>query len=114
MLSDDTRLVPIINAAGNHDFGVNSGGNVKIKHNSHEPLFKHYYPQNTHYGYLPSVHQRKSFHYHVFGNTTIVIAIDSGYDITLGGQQMEWLEDTLKKYSNLTKFVVYHEPIYPA
>jgi len=108
-----TRLIPMIKAAGNHDFGVNSGGDVDIKTNKHEPLFKHYYPQNTHYDSIPKVDNRMSYTYHVFGNTTLIVSIDSGYDTSLIMEQKIWLESVLSQYVNLTKIVMYHEPIYP-
>ena len=105
----------MIKAAGNHDFGVNANHGTSITSNKHEPLFKHYYPQNTFRGQIPSVHARKSYFYHLVGNTTLLISLDSGYDTDLGGEQAEWLDALLANHSHVPiKIVHYHEPIYPA
>lgn len=105
----------MIKAAGNHDFGVNANHGTSITANKYEPLFKHYYPQNTYRGDIPSVHTRKSYFYHLIGNTTLIISLDSGYDTDLGGEQAKWLDSLLANHSHVPiKIVHYHEPIYPA
>ena len=109
-----TRLIPMIKAPGNHDFGVNSNNRISITHDEYEPLFKHYYPQNTHHGSTPNLSDRRSYFYHVIEPTTLIISLDSGYDTDFFGEQTEWLENVLRDHQHLPiKIVHYHEPIYP-
>lgn len=109
------QLIPMIKAAGNHDLGVNANNNIQLRENKYEPLFKHYYPQNSKNGNAPLLSQRKSYFYHLIGNTTLIISLDSGYGTPINGEQSEWLERILKRHQGIPfKFVHYHEPLYPA
>jgi hypothetical protein len=110
-----TRLVPMIKASGNHDFGTNANSRIAITHNQYEPLFKHYYPQSSQSGNIPLLAERKSYFYHLVAPNTLVISLDSGYDTSADGDQTAWLSSVLSKYSQIpVKIVQYHEPIYQA
>ncbi|CAI2360504.1 unnamed protein product [Moneuplotes crassus] len=110
-----TNLIPMIKAPGNHDFGVNPNNHINIVHDQHEPLYKHYYTQNSFEQGVPPLSQRKSYFYHTIGSTAVIISLDSGYDTDLYGEQAEWLDSILNKHNDYPiKIVHYHEPIYPA
>ena len=109
------RLIPMIKSTGNHDLGVNSVNNVHIAHNKHEPLFKHYYPQNTFNNQIPDIYHRKEYFYHIIGNQTLILTLDSAYNSDVDGDQKEWMMGIFEKFKHIPiKIVHYHEPIYPS
>lgn len=110
------KLIPMIMSPGNHDFGMNSINHIQLTQNKHEPLFKHYYPQNTDSaGKVPSLLDKNAYFYHLIGDSVLIISLDSGYVSDIDGAQKQFLENILSKYSNVPiKIVHYHEPIYPS
>jgi len=66
------RIVPILFSTGNHDLGMSTlDGNV-LRHNSHEPVFKHYFPQNTDNGKIPKLLERKPYFAQNIGKFIII------------------------------------------
>jgi len=112
--TNTTRIVPFIFGVGNHDLGVNSFGGSSIVHNSHEPVFKHYFPQNTDSGEIPSLNSRKSYFSHQIGEKLHVFSPDTEYEASMGGEQRDWMQQTLKDSTAQFKFTQYHGPIFAA
>ena len=49
------KLIPIILSSGNHEYGVSSYHETTLKFSQYEPLFKHYFPQNSILGEIPKI-----------------------------------------------------------
>jgi hypothetical protein len=112
-------------AVGNHDLGVNSVPLKTVETNEKTPLFKIYFPQHypmtitegkgdwTYEKRVPMLRERKTFFTHSIGNTTALLALDSGYEEMPDGIQGKWIDKTLDMYSNYpVKMATYHSPIY--
>lgn len=97
---------------GNHDVGVNSNSGHKIKRSNSQPVFYHFYPQNTHNGEVPNIHNRTSYLAHEVGNDILFLSLDTGYDVSMK-DQTKWIEAQLSKDFKY-KFVQYHHPFYSA
>ena len=54
--SDHIKLIPIVISSGNHEYGVNSDHQIQLTFSQYEPLFKHYFPQNSIEGKVPKIH----------------------------------------------------------
>jgi len=113
-------MVPLIISAGNHDLGVNSLNEAKIPRDERGPPFFMFFPQHTTVGdslhtipAVPDLPQRKTYFYHLIGNT-LHVSLDSGYDVPFGGVQARWLDKISYSYSDYAKFAHQHVPIYPA
>ena len=113
-------MVPLIISAGNHDLGVNSLNEAKIPRDERGPPFFMFFPQHSAIGdslhtipAVPDIHQRKTYFYHLIGNT-LHVSLDSGYDVPFGGIQARWLDKVSYSYSDYVKFAHQHVPIYPA
>lgn len=112
--TNSTRLIPMILASGNHDLGVQSFSQATIPHNTHQPIYKHWFPQNLFEGLLPDLHHRRTFFSHKFGPSLHIISLDTAFASEMGGAQSKWLENILKSSTSTTKIVQYHGPLYPS
>lgn len=112
--SESTRIIPLVFGAGNHDLGVNAYAQVSLPHSKSEPVFKHFFPQNTNNLKIPLVTQRKSYFSTSIGDEILLVSLDMGYEATMEGAQAEWLESVLKNSSHRLKIVQYHGPILTA
>jgi hypothetical protein len=81
--TNSTRVVPLLFAAGNHDLGVNSYGQATIRHDIYEPVFKHWFPQNTEDGEVPSLSARRSYFSHNIGEKVVILSLDVGYEASM-------------------------------
>jgi hypothetical protein len=109
-----TRVLPVLYSTGNHDFGKQSFTDVEVKHTPHEPIFKHFYPQNTdENGDVPNLLKRKSYFSQTIGDV-LIVNLDSQYEAPMGGEQSEWLEKVLSSSDSKVKLAQYHGPIYPS
>ncbi|CAI2361036.1 unnamed protein product [Moneuplotes crassus] len=104
------RIFPFIFAMGNHDLGVDSYTGLKLTHDIYEPVIKHWFPQNSYLKEVPLINQRKSYFAHEF-NEILVLSLDAGYEVSMEGEQLQWMEDTLKSSNAKLKIVQYHPPI---
>jgi hypothetical protein len=109
-----TRVIPFIFGVGNHDLGVNSFSESTIEHNSHEPVFKHYFPQHTDDGKIPLLKKRRSYFAHKIGDKLHIFSPDTEYESSMGGKQLLWMEKELNETDAQFKFAQYHGPIYAA
>ena len=109
-----TRVIPLVFAAGNHDVGVMSYGEQTITHNAHEPVFKHYFPQNTYDGRIPMLSQRRTYFHHEVGDKLLILSLDVGYEAPMEGQQAQFIETVLSKSAAQIKMAQFHGPIYTA
>jgi hypothetical protein len=110
-ITDTTRIVPLLMSVGNHDMGVYSYAGVDIKHNTHEPVFKHWFPQHTSLGDLPSVQDRRSYYAQEFGDKLLIMSLDAGYESFMEGEQLSWIEQTMKESKAQIKMAQFHGPI---
>ena len=109
-----TRVVPFILAVGNHDLGVNtySGRDLLQDENDSRPVFKHFYPQNTHNGEIPLRENRRTFYAKRFSDRMLIISLDTGYENEVA-DQVDFVKQELD--GNFTyKFAMYHNPMYSA
>jgi hypothetical protein len=113
-VTDSIRIIPFIFAAGNHDLGVNSYSGAKITHNTHEPVFKHYFPQNTENGNVPKLSARRTFFSHKIGEKLLIMTLDVGYESAMESAQKDWIENTFKRSPTTLKVLQYHGPILSA
>jgi len=107
------RIIPIIFGIGNHDIGNSAYTDNDIVYTAHEPVYKHFFPQNTNEGADPELTHRKSYFSHKFGDRLIILSLDAGYEELIQGEQSHWLRDRLQVNSTI-KLAQYHSPIYPA
>lgn len=112
--SSTTRVIPLVFAAGNHDVGVMSYGEQKITYNAHEPVFKHYFPQNTNEGLVPKLKERSTYFYHEISDKLLILSLDVGYEATMEGEQKKMIDDVLSKSKAKIKMAQFHGPIYTA
>ena len=49
------KLIPMIISSGNHEYGVDSNHETTLTNSKYEPLFKHYFPQNSIDGRVPNI-----------------------------------------------------------
>ncbi|CAI2359685.1 unnamed protein product [Moneuplotes crassus] len=112
--TNSTRVVPLMIALGNHDAGVNSYVGAEIPHTKHEPIFKHYFPQNTVNGKVPNVTERRSYFQHKLGNKLQMFFLDAGYYSPMEGNQTAWLHNHLEASNAEIKMAQYHGPIVTA
>jgi len=112
------RLVPLMFAVGNHDVGVDSLSGKEVRTTPEGPLYMVYFPQHsrvengTVIGGVPSLAERKSFHYHKLGKL-LLVNLDSGLVSHYVGEQDEWFKNVLDKHKNFYKIADYHYPTYP-
>ena len=85
-----------------------------LPHNSHEPIFKHYFPQNTFKGEIPILNNRKTYFYHKIGDKLLIFSLDVGYEATMEGEQKDIMDDVLSKSKSKIKMAQFHGPIYAA
>eukprot|EP00343_Euplotes_focardii_P001076 CAMPEP_0205800778 /NCGR_PEP_ID=MMETSP0205-20121125/2551_1 /ASSEMBLY_ACC=CAM_ASM_000278 /TAXON_ID=36767 /ORGANISM="Euplotes focardii, Strain TN1" /LENGTH=165 /DNA_ID=CAMNT_0053064435 /DNA_START=18 /DNA_END=512 /DNA_ORIENTATION=- len=97
---------------GNHDIGVSSFSQGGIPHNDHQPVFKHWFPQQTYQSTVPELKNRKTYFSHSFGNRLLIISLDTEYEAEMGGWQRDWLENILSNSTHDIKIVQYHGPIF--
>ncbi len=111
-------LTPLILGVGNHDIGLNTLAGIDLKIDSNTPLYLQYFPQHfkidsngTFLKGVPEINERKTYFYHQFGNV-LYLSLDSGYIADLKGEQLTWMNRTMKKFHDKIKFAQYHEPVY--
>lgn len=110
-----TRIVPVMFSTGNHDFGVNAYSGHNIEHDNTQPVFKHFFPQNTNQNLdVPSVKDRRSYFAHKIGSRVLFLSLDTGYEAEIAGDQTTWLEEQLQSDTYDFIFAQYHNPIYSA
>lgn len=98
MITPKGYLVPLILAIGNHE---NTIGTVLPGNKA--PFFFKLFPQNG----------TKAYFKRRLGANAGLIVLDSGHH-TLHRKQVDFLEEALKSYQNLThKMAAYHAPMYP-
>ena len=112
--SGAVKVIPLLFSTGNHDLGVNSYSEHKFKFDDTTPAFKHYFPQNTFEGGVPTLSNRKSYFTHRIGSKMLFLSLDTGYEVDIAGDQTKWLEDQLSERQYQYKFVQYHHPFYAA
>jgi len=108
------RLIPVIYAPGNHDFGIHTFKFNEVPHNKHQPGFKHFLPQSTHNNSVPDLKNRKSYNGHRIGNTLLILSLDNGYIERMEGEQSNFIENELYQRDYKVKLAHYHETIFPA
>jgi hypothetical protein len=115
------RLVPFLFSVGNHDVGMNtySGRNLTISEKG--PLYVVFFPQHTVPGFdakmnavnkVPDLHERKSYHYHVFGNI-LHLNLDTAY-LTNPKEQVDFISTLATAFPDYIKMASHHNPIYRA
>lgn len=109
-----TRVIPLILAVGNHDLGVNnySGRNLTEDENDSMPVYKHFFPQNTHQGGIPKRKDRRTYFTKKFGDSVLLLVLDTGYEVEMAEQE-QFIKDELSK-DYTYKFAIYHHPLYSA
>ena len=110
-VTNSTRLIPLVFGPGNHDLGVNSYSEAEIIHSPHEPVFKHYFPQNTEDGKVPNLLARKSYFSQKIGDKILIVSLDVGYEASMEGEQKQWIEEKLSEPAPAIKIAQYHGPI---
>ena len=112
--SEFSRIIPIIFGVGNHDFGVIAGMKIKITHDKTQPVLKHFFPQNSFEGGIPTLKNRHSYFAHRFGSDLLILSLDTGYEKSMDSEQTEWLRKELESQNYKIKIAQYHSPIYPS
>jgi len=117
---DAKRLIPLVFAVGNHDVGVDSLSGRSVKTTPQGPYYMVYFPQHSPVGpngtllaRVPTLEERKSYHYHTFGKM-LFLALDSGLVTGYVGEQEKWLRNVLETYKDYYKIADYHYPTYSA
>eukprot|EP00343_Euplotes_focardii_P008005 CAMPEP_0205819172 /NCGR_PEP_ID=MMETSP0206-20130828/1431_1 /ASSEMBLY_ACC=CAM_ASM_000279 /TAXON_ID=36767 /ORGANISM="Euplotes focardii, Strain TN1" /LENGTH=477 /DNA_ID=CAMNT_0053112435 /DNA_START=500 /DNA_END=1933 /DNA_ORIENTATION=- len=108
------RIVPVLFSTGNHDLGATSFTPVEIKHTPHEPLFKHFYPQNTANGKIPNLFEREYYFSQSIGDDVLILNLDTAYAGPMKGEQTEWIKEQLSNSKHKIKLAQFHGPIYTA
>jgi len=99
MVTPDGRLIPFLPAIGNHDVSGHFDQNPEKS-----PFFYALFPFPGSQGYQVLD----------IADTISLIILDSGHCHAVGGEQTEWLEQTLKSRGNIPhKLAIYHVPAYP-
>jgi len=99
--ASDGRLIPLVLAIGNHEV---IGGFGQSK--SQSPFYFRYFAQAG---------LGKSYFSLSFGKDVRLYVLDSGHVTEHGGEQQGWLENELKKASNVpVKMALYHVPLFPS
>lgn len=115
------RLIPFLFSVGNHDVGMNSMSGRDLKITEKGPLYAVFLPQNTVPGFdanenpinkVPSLSERPSYHYHVFGNV-LHLNLDTGY-LTNPADQADFITTLSTAFPDYIKMVSSHNPIYHA
>jgi hypothetical protein len=107
-------VIPVIFASGNHDLGKSAYAKGEIIHNEYQPVFKHYFPQHAHNYSIPKIRERKSYFSHKFGDTLLLLSLDTGHQSLIEGEQTNWLQEQFNSNNYAFKIAQYHVPIYPA
>ncbi len=95
-------MVPMVLAIGNHEV---AGGYNQPHQNA--PFYFGYFRQKGGPG--------KSYFYQRFGENVGVYILDTGHVADHGGEQADWLEESLSSETDLRYCIaVYHIPLYPA
>ena len=111
-VTNSTRVAAFIMGVGNHDMGVHSFSNGGINHDAHQPVYKHWFPQEINNGTIPKVKERKTYFSNSFGDKLLIISLDTQYEYDMGGEQTKWLENILKNSNHEIKIIQYHGPVY--
>ena len=106
-----TRIVPMLLAVGNHDMGSYSYAGIHHVHNQHQPIMKHWFPQHTLFGDIPSIKERRPYFHHQFGDKLLIMSLDVGYDALMEGEQLDWMIEILEESNAEIKLVQFHGPI---
>jgi hypothetical protein len=108
------RIIPLLLAVGNHDLGETTYILDSIKVTEHEPVFMHYYPQNTnHLVGIPKMKDRKTYFVQDFGDM-VILSLDIGYGSRIEGEQTKFISTWLNNPNTKVKIAQYHGPIYTA
>lgn len=108
------RIVPVSFSTGNHDLGATSYSDVELRENTHEPVFKHFFPQNSADGEVPMLKDKKVFFSQAIGDDILILNLDAAYAVDMKGEQTEWLEKVLSESKAKVKLAQYHGPLYSA
>jgi len=108
------RVVPVLFSTGNHDLGATSYSPVVLRENEHEPVFKHFFPQNTANGEVPMLKDKKVYFSQSFGDDLLIVNLDAAYALDMKGEQTQWLEKVLSESNAKVKLAQYHGPLYSA
>lgn len=101
MVRKDQSMIPMVLAIGNHEV---EGGFSQDPEKA--PFFLHYFQQNP---------ERKTYFSRLFGKDIVLFVLDSGHVASHHGEQLQWLEQEMKRYKNLpVKLAMYHVPLYPS
>ncbi len=92
MITDGGRRIPIIPAIGNHEVVAGYGGNKELA------IF--YYNRFK----LP---EPEKYYVLQYGPDLTIISLDSDHTSPIDGEQLSWLESTLKEYQD-SKWIVVH------
>ncbi len=122
MITSDNHIIPMLLPVGNHDVGSND--NSDAKQDMQNPcLYFQFFPQHrmlaSDGSYLPSKvpppDKRLTYFYHLFGNNTALISLDSAHVVPVHGIQDQFLDRILSSYmirNRAIKIVTYHVPMY--
>eukprot|EP01120_Amphizonella_sp_Union-15-10_P003098 TRINITY_DN13420_c0_g1_i1.p1 TRINITY_DN13420_c0_g1~~TRINITY_DN13420_c0_g1_i1.p1 ORF type:complete len:257 (+),score=37.10 TRINITY_DN13420_c0_g1_i1:109-879(+) len=101
-------IIPLIVSIGNHE----AGGFGYDKKDA--PYFFQYFvhfPMNS----TLDPYDLPAYHTHIIGSDSVFLSLDSGVVTPVKGEQSQWLEEELNKYSYMAyKFAIYHVPLYPS
>lgn len=99
MVTEDNRRIPLIPAVGNHEVKGDFG-----KEKEDAPFYYHRFK-------LPEPQKYYAVEY---GPDLVLLTLDSGHTCDIDGEQLVWLEETLKKYEGRYIIVQYHVPAWPS
>jgi 3',5'-cyclic AMP phosphodiesterase CpdA len=109
---EEGLLLPIVVAIGNHDAGGYSKDPKDI-------LFLTKWFNQQHEDVEPD--DRRTYHYHLLGNQTLLLSVDSGHSASVDGEQLDWIEEQLLKANDPAsssfrpnRIATYHVPAYPS
>jgi hypothetical protein len=108
------RIIPLLLAVGNHDLGATTYSVDTVRVTEHEPVFMHYYPQNTDLFFnVPKMKDRKTYFVQNFGEM-LILTLDIGYGTRIEGEQTDFIQKQLSNSDAKIKLTQYHGPIYTA
>ena len=101
--------VPFIASLGESEASTTT----EAKKSTQLPFYLLYFNQQDH---QPSSWlSRDTYHSHILNDDTVVIALDSGISSHIDGDQKDWLEQRLTRFTSFKyKIVIYNQPIFPA
>jgi hypothetical protein len=122
------RMIPLMQAVGNHDVGANALSGAWPSLSTHDDVswragsinFLLYFPMHSSStDAVPAPHERLPYHLHKGGNFALVV-LDSGHYCRTPstcleeGDQVRWLDNSLAAVSDVAfKLACYHVPLYP-